>query len=406
MKRIFFVATLLVVFGIVSTAHAAPLYDYSAGSGTSWPGWTWFPNGADDYGNPGWRKDNGQFVSGNSDWRPRSFAKQDYGNSTLATIDPNTRAPSTATGGSLSIYDTGSSSKYQACWWWVPSSNFVTAGYADSTTNRWSFYVQYSGLNDPALSSSDPTTYNVEIGTYLYPDGQLTGSSTEIDHFYHQLTVPNGAWLHVLLDRHPQHQRGVQPEPSDNPDGPTNPYYAKFSTFYFDIPYAQSQLTSYNVDELEWYTQTQPENDISISSVWVGYWNGTNRWEIGFADSSWGGNYNDSSVGTYEIRYSNAPITNANFSSATLITPLYNGSGGRIRRPNSWKHVAWTAFQLPATFQASNNHVYFALKDVSAIANGDGHDSPSPYIKTIDYYLSPGSSTTGTPAAPSQLIVQ
>ena len=43
--------------------------------GTTWPGWTWYPGGigqcADDFGSSGWRRDDGQFYSGDSNWYPR-----------------------------------------------------------------------------------------------------------------------------------------------------------------------------------------------------------------------------------------------------------------------------------------------------------------------------------------------
>src|SRR3989338_4494255 len=84
--------------------------DFNSGSDTSLPGWTYWASGADDYGSPGWRKDSGRFVSGNTNWMPRIMSYNSYGQDVIGTIDTANRAPSTATGGSLRVYDTGKSS--------------------------------------------------------------------------------------------------------------------------------------------------------------------------------------------------------------------------------------------------------------------------------------------------------
>ena len=394
----------LVLGSTLFTPHfaiSAPVFDYNAGSGTNFPGWTWFPNGADDYGNPGWRKNDGQFLSGGTDWKPRQFMKADCGGSTLATIDTAERAPSTASGGSLKVYNNST-----ACWWWIMDDNYGRKGFANATTNRWSYYVKYAGAPDPGFKSSDPDGVNIEIGTYLFPDGHPEAGQ-EIGHWYHQMAVSNGAWLHVLLDRHPQHERGSQVVPKDNPAGSTNPYYQKFITFYFDVlPYNFSAM-NYWIDEIEWYTELNAENDISISTVWVGYWAGTDTWQIQFKDSSWGSSYNDNAVGTYEIRYAAAPITNATWNAATPITPLHwaTAGSGRIRRPNPWKDLAWTDFTLPNSFESANGHIYFAIKDVSSTANGDNHNSPSSDVKTIDYWLKLSGDKI-PPLAPTGLTVK
>jgi hypothetical protein len=113
---------------------------------------------------------------------------------------------------------------------------------------------------------------------------------------------------------------------------------------------------------------------------------------------------------TYEIRYSTSPITNANFTSATLIAPeLYAtsvnaGLGGRIQRTTTDSKPAWTQFAIPSGTVSANSKLYFAVKDVSATGSGDGHNSPNSNIKTIDYSLTSSSDTTA-PSAPSGLSV-
>jgi hypothetical protein len=167
---------------------------------------------------------------------------------------------------------------------------------------------------------------------------------------------------------------------------------------YLEFTTPQSSKTAYWVDEMQLQQTTQPENDISIASVWVGYWPSTDKWEIGWNDGSHSV-YSDASNSTFEIRWSLLPITNANFAAATLIEPEYNevDTSNLVRRPQPWKLPAWTRFSIPDDVEKSASKLYFAIKDVSVKGEhvgpypyhlGDGHDSPSPYIKTIDYSLS------------------
>lgn len=414
LRRQFRSSLLLLVLLWPELGLATVLFDWNdpGASGQTWPGWTWTTN-ADGFGSPGWKRNDAIDFGGGGDWRPRTFLKSDCGGGTVATVDTTMRAPSTASGGSLKL--TNTSTTLQACWWGlVPADVFTFLGFTDATTNRFSYYALYQGMTDD-LRTPDPSNVNVEIGTYIFPDHNV-GPGAEVDHFYHQMVVTNNVWMHVVLDRHPQHQRGNNTTvPTDNPDGPTYPYYRNFASFYWDIPYHQaSNTTTVWFDEVQFWTQPQPENDISISTVWVGYRATDNHWLLHFEDSSWSGgggspnvDYGNSSIGTYEVRWSTTPITNASWAGATTITPLYNaatgsGSGpGRIRRPNSFKAIAYTEFQLPA--QPANSTLYFAIKDVSSTTFGDGHNSPSANVKTIDYALRPSASGGGpgnTPLTP------
>ena len=395
-------------------AVATVLYDWNepGASGTNWPGWTWYPNGADDYGSPGWRKNDGRWYSGNSNWYPRIHLKHDYGNADLATIVNNDRAPSTAIGGALKIYDTGASGTYQACWWFLWGDTLQTKGLADTTTNRVDFYLKATGLGDQYLTS-DPENATIHIGTYLcWPNGGYGGEScpTEADgqHYYHYLTINPNAWLHVQLDQHPTWQRGTG-IPNNNPAGSSHPYFAYMNGFYTEIRSPQSQATALYLDEMKTWQQTQSENESSITSLWVGYWPATGKWEVGFNDLSWGnsyGNYNDATQSKFEIRWSTSLITNSNWSSANTIIPEFHryGSTNSFRRPNSWKSVAWTRFTLPAGIEANNDIIYFAVKDTSSLADGDGHNAATSLIRTIDYNLRPDSSppppTDSTPPSP------
>lgn len=404
-------ATTIALAGIPAGAETNFLnFNESGAANTTLPGWTWYPNGADDYGKSGWRKNDGRFYSGNSNWMPRMHEKNDYGNDNLATIVTNDKAPSTSSGGALKVYDTGSSSTRLSSWWFLMGDTLQTKGYADASANRMDFYMKATGLGSQGLTG-DPSNATIHVGTYLcWPGGGYAGEScpTEANgqHYYHYLTLNPDAWLHVQLDQHPTWKRdaGI---PSNNPAGGSHPYFASMNTFYIEIRSPQSQATSLFLDEFKTWQQTQAENETSITSLWIGYWPSTGKWEVGFNDLSWGSsfsNYNDSTKSKFEIRWSNSPITNANWSSASTITPEYHrfGSTNSFRRPNTWKSVAWTRFSLPSGTETNSSKIYFAVKDTSTTADGDGHNAPTGNIKTIDYNLRP-SAAVDVPSAPKNL---
>jgi hypothetical protein len=390
---------LIIFFISMSPVFSATLLDWnnSIDAGQSWYNWTYYdgdPVGADDFGSPGWRKDDGQFYSSGSNWYPRIAEKRDYGNDTRAIIDINNRSPETTTGGSLKVYDTGDSSVHDASWWYLFGDNFGTQGLADSSTDRLSFYTKIEGLNSDIPTDGKISNGNMHFGTYLcWDDGGLGGEDcpkeADGNHYYHYLTVNDGAWLHVQLDQHPTHKRGGA-EPNEPDNDPVfvsegKHYYENMNGFYYEIVASQSQVTSYWIDEVILWNQTNTENEDSIgSAVWVGYWSATDKWEIGFG-SVWPGRPMQA---TFEVRWSISPITNTNYSTATIVEPEYYeyGTTNHIRLSDGgWSKTAWTRFELPDSIETSNSKLYFAIRDVSSIANRDGYDSPTTNIKTIDY---------------------
>lgn len=430
-KIIFFGCIIFVNLFVALQTHAAVLFDFneSGANGTTWPGWTWIDRnvvnpllpppdnlGVTGYGPAGWTNDSGALVPGTASWFPRVFGKTDYGNINDAIIDISQRAPGTSNGGTLKVYDNGESSIYQSGWWFQHAYNYGTLSLANDASNRLNFYFKPEFTADSGLTS-DPDNGNTHVGTYLcWPGGALGGEGCPTEaanqHYYHYLTVNPGAWLHVQLDRHPTHQRGMSGagEPEDDPAFALygKHYYESMNSFYVEIRYAQSAPTSYLIDEMEVWTQAENQNEISIASVWAGYWEQTGKWEIGFNDNSFNETgYNSTSQSTFEVRWSILPITNDNYAAASIVEPEYweRTTTNTFRRPNSWKKVAWTRFTLPTEIVENNEMVYFAIKDVSAVFNGDGHDAPSSLIKTIDYAIRPEDTDLTPPSAPGGLSV-
>ena len=419
-----------------SFAERSYIFKWDEGSGTNMPGWTWSDDIA--YGNPGWTLNADGPLGGGKTYMwgygPRSFEKSDYGNDTLASITSADRAPSTATGGALKIYDTGASSTYQSCWWlWQDGQQLQKRGVTDSSTDRWSFYIKTTGTTTATATDSGATFH---VGTYLTDDVAYTAYGTGDgapyegpgnQHYYHYLRLSPGAWLHVELDRHPTHRRGSSPAgddpayilPATDKEGVSHPmhYYEHLSQWYMEIRDAQTQQTSYLLDEMYFYSTQDPtesaepnQNDDSVTSLWVGYWPATGKWQMGWNDMSYtdatGTHTNDDTNSTFEIRWSTSPINNANYNSANVVepewfsNPEYTSYLNGVRRQNSWSVTAYTQFELPDGIEANNSVIYFAIKDVSVQGGNagtqwpwnrtDGHDAVSPYIHTINYELSGG----------------
>ncbi|RKY36052.1 MAG: hypothetical protein DRP78_04630 [Candidatus Omnitrophota bacterium] len=413
-------------------------WNQDGAEGTNWPGWTWYEEGNSviTSGHPGWvLNEDGPFGgSQNFPWGPsvRTFEKSDYGNDALAIIDTTTHAPSTNTGGVLKVYDSGNSSTFQSCWWaWYDGIPLSERGVTNSSTDRWSFYINLHGIESASATQRGSMFH---VGTYVcdytglpaYGNGDgcpYEGPGNQ--HYYHYFRFSPDAWIHVELDQHPQHRRNSFVA-GNNPTMITNGfnYMAHLNQWYMEIPYAQNQETYYLLDEMYFYSTqdsakcAEPnQNDDSVTSVWVGYWPIDDKWQIFWEDQSYetasGENLNDDTQSTFEVKWSVSPITNANYNQATLINPEWFGGPTHtsypngIRRNDSWRTDVFTQFELPDEIENNNNQIYFAIKDVS-VAGGnagtnwpynrtDGHDAASPNIHIIDYHLRPDDSDTTPP---------
>ena len=427
-KRIvmLFSIVLLVLSLCVCNTFAAEkiLFDWNEpdASGTNWPGWTWKDNAA--YGQPGWWKDDGKFFSGN--WLPRSHNKgrnDRHGSIDLALIDPDDRAPSSSRGSCLKVYDHTTDTIHRAGWWVLLGDGpLYLRNITDANTDRMSFYLKTEGTIPIQESANRFPNYNFHVGTYLcwgdYISKAKEGPGNQ--HYYHHLVVNPGTWIHVEIDQHPMHRRGVHGSvtPYNDPSfvASSKHYFEHLLTFYMEVTHPSPNLTSYNVDEIKFYstkdTYEPNQNDISITTPWVGYWQDKDYWEMGWQDGSWYNGLNDYTGSTFDVRWSIFPITNENFDSANKINPeLFAVNGTNlVRRPHAWSRTAWTRFKLTDYIEQNYNHIYFAIKDVSVkgghkaswpYIHGDGHDAPNSLIHTIDYYLRPDRSNFNQPPTAS-----
>lgn len=373
-------------------------FDNPGNSGTTWTGWTFYgsgaasPNGgtgANGYNAPGWLK------QPTHPPRPATFAKMDYGNVPAAefVVSP---LPVTNTQSALRVYDTGGGGNKQAAWTFWHENNYGTLGLVTSSTNRISFYAYLSGVDPGAASQIAGTNgaANFEFSTFLNWPGGSCGDPNEAcnQHYYHYFNANSGAWLHFQPDNRPTWQRNAQ-NPAIEPAGVSHPYFSSMTHFYLQtggegIPAGSSFI----VGDISAWEQPLAES-AEICNLWVGYWPGTGKWELGLTDCGiYHTNASSGELGgqtKFEVRWSTSPITNANWSSANTTTPEYHrfGATNSFRRSNAWYMSAWTRFDLPAEVEANNNRLYFAVKETSAIADGDYRNPRDSNIKTIDYQL-------------------
>lgn len=405
-SQIKYIILLFASFSFLMTAssYAADKYlldfNESGASGTTWPSWTWSTTNV-SYSRPGWHKTAYTLI--NNTRLPRSFRKEaaGYDNLTdrsLASIDAANRAPSTATGGSLMVYSDTSAKPWQPSWWiFEAPNNYGSLGYSSSTTNRLSMYVKAQGI--PTWTDYTNSNGHFELGSYTcWSGGGYGGESCPTEsnngHYYHQTLLQSGTWIHLLVDQHPSHRRDeLGGTPSNNPTYALygKHYFASLNNFYLQFMNTTTESNPrYWVDEI-YFTSAAAlgeanQNDDSISTLWVGFWNSDNHWEIGWSDNTSLTNHDRE----YEIRWSTSPITNANWSSASIVIPQdYVVKTNHVHKANTYSLLLWTRFKLPTGTEANNTKLYFAVKDVG-VSSGLYSNSASPYIHNIDYDIKPG----------------
>lgn len=410
---------------VYSLQTRSSFLDWDTGKENNIKGWDWHSDVA--YGNPGWiLSENGTEMLGGRNhytWGngPRIFNKGDYGKANLAKVVTDDIAPSTSAGGALKVYDPNFTEDNRSTWWlWYDGIPLSGRKVTNDDTDRMDFYLKIQGVQpiDDSGHKESIRGDNFHVGTYLCWEGESpafgTGEGCPYEgpgnqHYYHYLTLNSGAWIHVQLDQHPQHKRNVG-NAGNNPTLATDGknYFAQINKMYFEIRYPQEEQTSYIIDEIGFYSnkfEIEPnQNEESITSLWVGYWQDSELWEIGFHDESFDVLL-DGSYSTFEIRWSTKPITNATYQNANVVEPMlysgakYTGSDENhyLRRANDRATNVWTRFTLPKVVTDNYSKIYFAVKDVSVEGGNvgtqwpwtrpDGHDAPTQNIKTIDYFI-------------------
>lgn len=224
--------------------------------------------------------------------------------------------------------------------------------------NRMAMYVTI-----PYGKGSDHTFH---IGTYSKNPASASSTSTLGNHWYHYYLLRGSKgnyWTKMYMDEHPQHEVGSKEPPPINPTSESGfNYFDGLSRLYLQMRYGPFEsnwpgpYTMY-VDEIEFYTETRPENDYSIASSAITY-HGNGEFDIDWMSFS---NY-DTHNNTFEIRYSSAPInTVSDYNNAQLIpgSPASGWGQENLGRTRNYYRANFTISNLD-----ENKSVYFAIKDL------------------------------------------
>lgn len=217
-------------------------------------------------------------------------------------------------------------------------------------------------------------------------------------HWYHVYNLQGGGWIHVIVDGHPQHNNAfssasLYPYPSSSVRDMGYEYFSTMYRWYIVVVNPQGQTAeapyAFWMDEIEFYNDTEPQNNETINSPAVGYYPDRGEFEIGFMDKYANNQY---SYSTYEVRYSFEQITNANWHQATPVHiqeddrisyGISESSDGRFGKFNPYLRGVWAPFKLANGEDEARllpgTTIYFGIKDISQVDGdskvpSDGHN--------------------------------
>lgn len=225
--------------------------------------------------------------------------------------------------------------------------------------NRMSFWIKTSVDYDMIWHNDNPDdypeNYNMHFGTYTRDPAGVPYNLTDNKgrHFYHtmnlQMVGNSQYWTKIIIDNHPQQEVSASGDPGVNPT--TWNYFDGFSRFYFKGKAMLIPETPFNIwwDEFEVYEDTESDA-ITVSTVAI------SRLTSDTFTLTWSGSYakTGGTQDTYEVRWSNSPITKANVAAATSLGTAQTGD---------WENVV---FFETGQLTTSSNTVYFAIRQTNA----------------------------------------
>lgn len=236
-------------------------------------------------------------------------------------------------------------------------------------------------------------------------------------HYYHSTTnIPLGGWTRIIFDAHPWHHNGGDKNPysfyrtgGKAAPGDAEEYFSRIVTFALrgEMMSNRPSPSSLYIDEIT-LQKIDHENEETISTLGVGFDPETRRFDVGFNDKYRCG---DCSA-RYEIRYGFAPITQKNYTAASLCRVINfkrreSNHQGIIHKPANGYNQIWAGLRLRPEDEKKLREgvtLYFALKDVSNrshLGQRDGFDLETvkvpgmgdirrkDLIRTIDYTIFP-----------------
>lgn len=266
------------------------------------------------------------------------------------------------------------------------------------------FYTDNGDTTSPYVNIEEAQGAN-RLSIYIWTPSELVSVPTDnapgqtigigpysfegTNHYYNSAYVDGGGWTHVQVDAHPRYNNAwtsadLWPYPSSSTRNLGADYFNEMRKFYISIGSHEGiKPAPYSIwiDEIEFLNDTEPQNEETIGTLAVTYQPNNKLWYISFTDKYANIAY---SRPVYELRYSFAPITNANWSSATpaLIqddaryTSIKSGltTIGEFKKNNGYYKQVFAPFKLLSADEdtlAVGSTIYFAVKDVGQ-AGGDG----------------------------------
>jgi len=199
-----------------------------------------------------------------------------------------------------------------------------TPAWINNRINRLRFWIKFD--NPSFAPRSNPASHNFEFGTFIRCP-TCTGQESDNNHWYHfvSLGYMGGVWQQVIIDTHPDHQRGMNGD-IEWPDqlhiyGPNYTYFDLMTRFYFDLPYGALPTGSHvYIDGVELYEETNNENIDQVRSLTAAYVPATNQLRV-----SWRGRKDQQETLKHDVRYSFSDIFVSGWAAAI---PAPNGTVG------------------------------------------------------------------------------
>jgi hypothetical protein len=228
------------------------------------------------------------------------------------------------------------------------------SGWQYNTYNRMEFWIKV-----PTNGATPPTNGNqtYQLGTYVKKVAGADQYSDETGggHFYHHFNAPNNNhWTKVILDMHPNHQRGGNGSTEwgvqAHPTGESNyNYFDALTRWYINDPYGPTPgAMAYKLDDIRFYKETAKEND-SLYMISASYEPATHKTFIGV--NAWKRN----TFPVHEIRWSRKDIHANGWASATQVP------NGRVSFPGDGGYNSLVYQNTGMTFNVGET-IYFAIK--------------------------------------------
>ncbi len=244
-----------------------------------------------------------------------------------------------------------------------------------NTYNRMRFWMKVPVNSTPHQTDG---RWNFNVGTYVkyvtepnWYDDEAGGG-----HYYHHINLPAfGQWVQVVLNMHPNHQRGAQgyedpgylPHPTyhqvnDKRDEYVYEdynYFDALTRFYLaDFDEAEQELPrTYLLDEIEFYREPYEENDEQVYSITAAYEPSTNRLIV-----TWNRHKDENDI-AHEVRYA---FSNIHELKAGWDGALEVPDGKGLIAPPGWQGYNAMVFDADDLPLVGRDTVYIAIKPANS----------------------------------------